>query len=553
MNVDYHLRKFAQPSTETEQSGTSDSSGTRNIENTNDNSTPLVGSVDSHHRYNTTASNLLNQPGLNEQLDVGEEAGAAFGETAQDNSLFTQSYTSASNPYMAADAGSLGLHAPTPVQMQIGTQPPPRVVTEQHALAALIEDWDTVGGSDGIATLTNLEDLFDDEAASPVLRDAAQYYIEHPQQFEALDTAAKSDDADNRVSTNDVVVRGAEILPEEYMLDSLVRHYGLISDYGLRNNEGGLRLTAVESINPVDARVAALYFATHPTQFTALETAIEMESDGVYSVADVRARQGELGIAHPGQQVSSHNSYEFGDVPAIREMFEEHGVRSFELDLHDNVDNNGRWPMGKERLPEGVWDIRHFGFNDSHGRLGPYLDEINTLSMESNEPITLFLDLKSELGSEGHEVADLDTLLHEQFGDRLFTPAQYDAGVGDGWPSDEQLEGKIIVVLTDRSGHSLEEYHSADRTGASEAAAFIAPKPEIEDGDVVPQDGVVFYNVNAGGNTDNIAATNQRLLDAGFIVRNYGVDPGNFEQLAASGVTFLATDHHEFVAEQLEQ
>jgi|GEM_PF-5993753 len=443
------------------------------------------------------------------------------------------------------------------------------VEQEQAALQTLTENWDDLNGRDSITSLDDLTKFATDPNAAPDVRQAAQFYIDNPERFEELDIAAKGGSGDEKVSIGDIRAREQVLLSElnaaenpegaesDGELDALSALVGQWDELNGRDSIVSLddlrKLAADENADPA-LRQAAGFYIGNPDKFEALDiAAFGGESDGKVSIDDVWSRQQQLGFEVPVQQVSSHNSYEKDHT--ITEQNAEFGVNSFELDIHDD---------GDDSEGVGAWSVRHFGRSGSTGGLDTYLQEIAALP--EDQPISLFLDLKGDpLSSEGHSPEDLDRLLEQEFGDRLFTPEdlmerarEIDPGVTTlqgamqtpgAWPSDTELEGKIVVAITgDDSG--LNGYFE-NRTGDTEMTAFIAPKIETGD-DFVPNDNAVIYNVNANpvGPTDRdeVVRLNQDIAESGNLVRNYGVDGNSFAQLAAGGANFLATDHYDDLA-----
>ncbi len=429
----------------------------------------------------------------------------------------------------------------------------PKKLTESDALAILVTHWDDINGRDDITSDKDLNKILANPDTPDDLVAAAQFFQDNPAAFNRLDTAAKGGKTDGKVSTQDLVHRSAEFISEEDALHALIGDFdklngrdSIVSEKDLGNVNG----------YPIDVRIAAQYYRVHPEEFDKLDAAKNGELDNKVSIDDVRLRLDDVRqSAEPFQQVSSHNSYERPDT--ITEQHREHGVHSFELDIRDTAAKGGTEPK------DGDWDVRHDAGDTSTGTLTEYLTEIGEL--DTNEPISLFIDLKgSPLQSEGHSPAELDRLLEAQYGDRLFTPADLMARVPEaetlqeaielgGWPSEEELEGKIVVSITGGED-GLDNYFGAERSNDVEMSAFIAPEPKIEDGEFVPQDNAVIYNLNAKPYVrgldyrDATANINQLVTESGNLIRNYRVDESNFDQLAASGATFLATDYYDKVS-----
>lgn len=214
-------------------------------------------------------------------------------------------------------------------------------------------------------------------------------------------------------------------------------------------------------------------------------------------------------------QVASHNTYRVpGGIAALHHV----GIRSFELDIHrgaptgvlrhvapwsgvqtiaaiatDAVDHRGGIP--------GDWRVYH----DSTNTASEYLhlrDGFDALaSVQGTEPVTVFVDNKDRFGG-GHTGEVFDELLEQSFGDRLFGPAELRARAPQagtlreavehaGWPTVAELDGRVIVVLTDEIG-------GYDRR---DGRAFVAPPASFVDGvdgmRHLPEDDAIFYNADA--------------------------------------------------------
>lgn len=214
-------------------------------------------------------------------------------------------------------------------------------------------------------------------------------------------------------------------------------------------------------------------------------------------------------------QTASHNSYlEPGGVAALHEM----GVRSFELDIHRGAPTDfagGFVPwspvlsfvaiaadaVAHDGGRAGDWLVYHDSLNPSsvYGTLDDGLEAIARL--EPSDPLTLFVDNKDAFGG-AHDGAALDAMLEDRFGTRLFGPAELlarapgattlrEAIARAGWPTVDELDGRVMVVLTD-------EVASYDRTSGR---AFVATPPRFEGRGAsvvhVVEPDVVFHNQQA--------------------------------------------------------
>ena len=194
-------------------------------------------------------------------------------------------------------------------------------------------------------------------------------------------------------------------------------------------------------------------------------------------------------------QAASHNSYAV--VGGVDVLFD-HGVRAFELDIHHE-------PPGHERIAgaDAVsgWHVYHV-LGWSHREYRSLTQGLAAVAaLDSREPITLFVDNKDDFGGS-HSARAFDDALHQAFGDRLYRPGDFlarspealslvDAAEQSGWPTVRELEGRVLVVLTDNVGG----YPERDQL------AFVAPPPSFTliAGQIAhePDPGAVFYNADA--------------------------------------------------------
>ncbi len=235
-------------------------------------------------------------------------------------------------------------------------------------------------------------------------------------------------------------------------------------------------------------------------------------------------------------QVASHNSYL---VPGGVDALFAGGVRSFELDIHRGAPTDfARFPIpgtGPATLVAIAADhLTHDGGRPDDWRVyhssADSTSEYEYLSdglaaivvLDTTDPLTIFVDNKDPFAAS-HNGPAFDRLLEATLGDRLYGPAELIARAPGahtvrqaidqaGWPTVDELEGRILVVVT------------AELMGYDSAAgrAFVAPAPTFAaDSHAVthvPQDDAIFYNANAltHGSAELIA-----VQGTGSIVRTY--------------------------------
>jgi hypothetical protein len=235
-------------------------------------------------------------------------------------------------------------------------------------------------------------------------------------------------------------------------------------------------------------------------------------------------------------QPTCHNCYEIGvakkmGANTFKEVLDQ--VLNVEVDIWDTRDAVSG---GKPRQ----WFVRHnpgtlfqsgndnncSGNGKGTNNLGACLDDIRTWSdaHPGHYPVALFLDKKQAWSSvkEERRPADLDRLLSQKLGTKLYSPAALkgsaaslrDAAKAGAWPTRDALKNKVLVVLT--GGQALQHNQTLsayvqDRGDA--AAAFVAvDTDEASDVQGTPQGfdattakALVFYNIKAGGGRTELA------------------------------------------------
>ncbi|WP_338847449.1 Ca2+-dependent phosphoinositide-specific phospholipase C [Massilia sp. W12] len=234
---------------------------------------------------------------------------------------------------------------------------------------------------------------------------------------------------------------------------------------------------------------------------------------------------------HEIMQPTCHNCYENAVARAmgantLLQVLDK--VKNIEIDFWDTRDalfggSAGRWfvrhnpgtlfQSGNDNVCSGNGQ----GTND----LAACLTDVKKWSEAhpAHAPITIFLDKKQAWSgsNEGRRPADLDRLLANIFGAKLYTPKQMQqnyaslrqAAQAGAWPAMSQLQGRIIVVL---NGGQLFNHNDTQNTYLSErgqdALAFVGPDAD-EPNDIFGAPNqfsdknaqqVVFYNLSAKTN-----------------------------------------------------
>lgn len=187
-------------------------------------------------------------------------------------------------------------------------------------------------------------------------------------------------------------------------------------------------------------------------------------------------------------QVACHNCYEAKYSALLVAALD--SVRTLEIDFWDQRD-------GVSGGSAKHWFVRHnlLSGNDNNctprgngeNDLQACLENIKAWSdaHPGHFPITVVLDKKQEWSkaSSQRTAADLDELLGNVLGNKLFTPYDLSAHIGHAaplqtairgrdWPSAQALKGKIILVLNHTRNQVLSQY--AEQRGLN-AKLFISP------------------------------------------------------------------------------
>lgn len=237
------------------------------------------------------------------------------------------------------------------------------------------------------------------------------------------------------------------------------------------------------------------------------------------------------------RQDASHNSYKVdGGIEAL--FF--NGVRTFEIDIHvgeptdfrasignivvDHFDHNGELP--------GDWHVYHFSGDEKteYSTLGEGLAAL--VALPTTDPLTLFLDNKDPF-VDGHTAVELDELIVEALGPRVYGPQDLlDRAPGAttlqqavqiaGWPTVDELSGRIMVVLTDNVSQYPSSLPPSPEHPSPLGQLFVAQKPQFGGGTHnvthTPEPNVVIYNVDANSISDAEMAA---IYATGSLLRTY--------------------------------
>lgn len=245
------------------------------------------------------------------------------------------------------------------------------------------------------------------------------------------------------------------------------------------------------------------------------------------------------------RQKSTHNAFQRRE--GIADQFLYWRIRSMEVDLHiaDVFD----------RSTKGDWAVYHDWHDplSSVAKLSQFLGICRglTRAVPDHEVLTIFLDMKDPFSVSkraNHSWAALDALLIKHLGRALYRPRNLlkrsrsstslrGSVAAAGWPRLEELQGKIIVVLTG-SKDDLKNYATTPKAALDRAAFLSTPVDAAQD---IPGGGdTVFFNLNALKHPDLVPLVGP----LGYIARTYYVDKKHdWERAAKAGAHHLATDN----------
>jgi hypothetical protein len=249
------------------------------------------------------------------------------------------------------------------------------------------------------------------------------------------------------------------------------------------------------------------------------------------------------------RQKSSHNAFERKE--SLRAQLETHSIRSLEIDIHHT--------KSLFQAPLGDWFVYHsmfeffgvlFSLASQCTLFSNCLTEISQFhaTHDRHEVITVWIDVFDRVDPNQFAAAILKIFPSRD----LWTPQDLlDSCVGAttlrdaiktcGWPTLEQLRGKLIFVLTGNkvndSVNFLHEY-AQSRGDTRTPIAFVAPEIEhSEEIDSAPY--AIFFNMSANHSSQAL-----KLFQQGLVSRVFDVNtPGDWTSACQSHAHHLATDH----------
>ena len=203
-----------------------------------------------------------------------------------------------------------------------------------------------------------------------------------------------------------------------------------------------------------DIKVKAHEPSTEPSSEISSETSSEPSSETGSEPSSEASSEPSADpwtlLFHQANFAGTHNSYTGDSKGSITEQLDA-GIRVLELDIHiDQLKDTGDYQIGHLWAGEGV-ALGNGNPNDVS--LSLWLMQISTWSDNhvGHAPITIVLDAKDHimgnLDPEDDSPFFLNTMLLDVFGSKLYTAEEYNNS-DNGWPTVEELQDRIIVVLS---------------------------------------------------------------------------------------------------------
>ncbi len=259
------------------------------------------------------------------------------------------------------------------------------------------------------------------------------------------------------------------------------------------------------------------------------------------------------------QRLACHNCYERQYAPSLAAALDH--TRNIEIDFYDQ---DNALAFGASR--PGAWYVRHglTGGNHNNCTVRDGRNDLRACLLDvaawcedhpGHEVVTIFLDKKQGWGP-GRMPADLDALLDETLGERLYRPGELRgahptlrrAARAGAWPRIDGLRGRVLAVMTGGTliglGGNRGQCRYVEARGG-DARMFVAP--DILDRDDIrgvphefteaAAESVVFLNLPA-----RKAALAAEAAPFHYVSRVWGTESGHlgWSQLIATRVNLVA-------------
>lgn len=245
---------------------------------------------------------------------------------------------------------------------------------------------------------------------------------------------------------------------------------------------------------------------------------------------------------HRRPAVAFDDSHKYEHAP-LKEQLADHGVRAFELDLHNGSGT--------------TIDVYHIQVIDSRTHCDTLTKCLTQMKEWSDEnpnhlPVIVWFEAKTETAA-GPVLRDLsgpDRVVREVMGDRIYTPDDLKAGYAsprarvdaEGWPSLRDMRGKFLFAMLNHD--ELTEAYSDGFTTLDGRAIFIKATP-----DQYERPWAVVTKINNPQSAGEI----REALDRGLIVASNTCGAGNLgacmEKRVAATMNGTTTFHDDFEAE----
>ena len=241
---------------------------------------------------------------------------------------------------------------------------------------------------------------------------------------------------------------------------------------------------------------------------------------------------------------------------------DEDGYKGFQCVLNSlknvELDFYNKQSFGVEVKRKAVWYVRHKPWTENSsgndnlcvgndGQGGTFNECVAEIAdyMDKNpegDVITLFSD-KKQHWRPGQSPADLDNMLTEILGDKIFTPSEMrsrgpgystlrEAAQAGAWPTMEELKGRIIIVLNGGApGLAAQTQNRYGDDRGDDAVIFLGPKI-TKDKHITGKpkhysrysaDNSIFYNIDYKKRKDS-AALGEQTRALNYVARMYHVE-----------------------------
>ncbi|WP_165605773.1 Ca2+-dependent phosphoinositide-specific phospholipase C [Flavivirga aquatica] len=259
----------------------------------------------------------------------------------------------------------------------------------------------------------------------------------------------------------------------------------------------------------------------------------------------------------------SHNSYERNESIATQlnhNLNQKHNDNclALEFDIWRNTYTN----ITKHNIPEDFWVVAHTFHPGRRNKLSGYLKQVKDWSNShpNHMPIMVKLDIKSNNGGYQEFHNQIDFYLRRFMGDnKIYWPNQMFRDRSKslswnvrqhGWPTMDQLRGKIIFVLTGNGNWGIRYADSGPKNRVCYTMRGINMKskdsPAYHANQIVYNNpNIIFWNISMrdAKKNDRFEPLGRELAKYNMITRVYSANnEGDWLSCIRAGITCISTD-----------